>query len=164
MLEGDDRRRAMAAARATATRRPPPPLTTPPGLRPRLVKGGWGGYGHGAHRPAPRRPAAIRAGAGAVLRHTGPAAWGTGDDGEVLGPPSPAGARHGNPKIAFFWGGGVGMGARRRSGGGGSKNGLPCRGLCFVEERVLAPKAPEHKFWPGKVFFTKNPPPSPTSA
>ena len=35
----------------------------------------------------------------------------------------------GGPKIALR--GGDGMGARRRRGGG-SRNGLPCRALCFV--------------------------------
>ena len=50
------------------------------------------------------------------------------------------------------------MSARRRRGGG-SRNGLPCRALCFVLGRLLPPKAPEHKFWPGKFFSFKNFPP-----
>ena len=44
-------------------------------------------------------------------------------------------------------------------GGGGWRNGVPCRALCFVSERMLAPKAQEHKFWPEKVFSTNNFPP-----
>ena len=38
---------------------------------------------------------------------------------------------HGSPKIALPGGVGDGMGARRRRGGG-SRNGLLCRALCFV--------------------------------
>ena len=52
------------------------------------------------------------------------------------------------------------MDARRRRGGGW-RNGIPCRALCFVKERMLAPKAQEHKFWPEKVFSTNNSPPPP---
>ena len=43
-------------------------------------------------------------------------------------------------------------------GAGGWRNGLPCRALCFVEERMLAP---EHRFWPVKVLPPKSRPPLP---
>ena len=66
----------------------------------------------------------------------------------------PVTALVGRPENCFA-GGGDGMGARRRRGGG-SRNGLPCRALCFVQGRMSPPKAPEHQFWPRKFFFHKN--------
>ena len=67
--------------------------------------------------------------------------------------------RLGGPKIALRGGGGGWHGLPAKEGGG-SRNGLPCRALCFVEGRMSPPKASEHKFWPGNFFSRKHFPPT----
>ena len=59
--------------------------------------------------------------------------------------------------------GGRGVGGRGRARmppeGARGGDGLPCRALCFVQQSMLALKAPEHKFGPEKVFSTESFPP-----
>ena len=63
----------------------------------------------------------------------------------------------GGPKIALP--GGDGMGARRRRGGGVPEMGFRAGPFVLCKDRCCPPKAPEHKFWPGKIVFTKKSPP-----
>ena len=75
-------------------------------------------------------------------------------------PPRQGNIRNWAARKLLCGGGGAGMGARRRRGGGGGlQKWASVPGLLFCVRTDVPPKAPEHKFWPGKFFSRQNFPP-----
>ena len=60
----------------------------------------------------------------------------------------------GRPENCFA-GGGDGMGARRRRGGKVPEMGFRAGPFVLCKDGCCHQRRPEHKFWPGKFFFTK---------